>query len=145
MEPTGSTEEMDHAKKKTAGQRMAIAFTQPWYGKDFLIYLAFVPEGRLNRKRFFQGHFIAFAAVLVAVFSSGGPLFGELIQGLVTTVFYIASFFMAIKRFHDLGNSGWLALLILVPVINFFVYLYLLFARGMYGENAYGPDPLAWW
>ncbi len=47
----------------------------------------------------------------------------------------------AIQRLHDLGNSGWLSLLIFVPLANFLFFLYLLFARGEDGENGYGPPP----
>jgi uncharacterized membrane protein YhaH (DUF805 family) len=40
-----------------------------------------------------------------------------------------------IRRWHDLGRSGWMTLLLLIPFVNFFVFLYLLFAPGIAQEN----------
>jgi uncharacterized membrane protein YhaH (DUF805 family) len=43
------------------------------------------------------------------------------------------------RRLHDLGYSGWLALITVVPLIGFLVGV----PRGTVGDNQYGPDPLA--
>lgn len=43
-------------------------------------------------------------------------------------------FAQAVKRSHDLGNSGWF---ILIP----FYGLWLLFGNSKYGENEYGLNP----
>ena len=46
------------------------------------------------------------------------------------------------RRLHDSGESGWLGLLLLVPVLGWFVLIPLLLKQGDDGENAYGePDP----
>ncbi|MBQ8418643.1 MAG: DUF805 domain-containing protein, partial [Phascolarctobacterium sp.] len=47
-----------------------------------------------------------------------------------------------VRRCHDLDRSGYWGLLVLIPVVNFFFLLYLLFAKGTEGWNQYGPDPL---
>ncbi len=44
-----------------------------------------------------------------------------------------------IRRLHDLDKSGTLALLLLIPLINFFFALYLIFAPGTKGDNRFGP------
>lgn len=46
-----------------------------------------------------------------------------------------------VRRLHDCGHSGWLALLGLVPIISFGLGLYLLFTSGDPGRNRYGPPP----
>ena len=48
---------------------------------------------------------------------------------------------MARRRLHDLDHSGWLALLLIVPLVNVFFGLYILFAAGTEGRNSYGPMP----
>ena len=48
---------------------------------------------------------------------------------------------LAVRRLHDLDKTGWLALLMIVPLVNFFFFLYLLFAAGTIGENSYGKQP----
>ncbi|MDR3481589.1 MAG: DUF805 domain-containing protein [Burkholderiaceae bacterium] len=60
---------------------------------------------------------------------------------LVYSPVIAVSLIMAIRRLNDLDNSGWLSLLTLVPLINFFFGLYLLFAPGTTGRNKYGPMP----
>jgi uncharacterized membrane protein YhaH (DUF805 family) len=43
----------------------------------------------------------------------------------------------AIRRSHDLGRSGWFALICIIP----FVGWYLVFKRGDSGPNKYGISP----
>ena len=54
---------------------------------------------------------------------------------------------LQVKRWHDLGYTGWLIVLALIPFLNL---LYLVVAlvclgciEGTRGPNQYGPDPLA--
>lgn len=44
----------------------------------------------------------------------------------------------AIKRLHDMGQSGAQTLLFAIPLINIFFSFYLLFAPGKKEENEYG-------
>ena len=52
-----------------------------------------------------------------------------------------ATLVVAARRLHDLGHSGWLSLLTLVPVLNFFFGLWLIFGAGNAGPNQYGLPP----
>lgn len=45
------------------------------------------------------------------------------------------------KRFHDLGQNGWWSLVMCIPLVNFIVGLYLLFAPGEKASNKYGEEP----
>ena len=57
-------------------------------------------------------------------------------------IFMIASFYpffvFMIRRLHDLNQSGWYSLFSLVPILSFFFYLYLMFAKGQDRRNTYG-------
>ena len=46
-----------------------------------------------------------------------------------------------VKRLHDVDKSGWLIILLLIPIVNFILGLYMLFADGTVGPNRYGNDP----
>ena len=46
-----------------------------------------------------------------------------------------------VKRLHDGDKSGWLVVLLLIPIVNFILGLYMLFADGTVGPNRYGNDP----
>ena len=48
-----------------------------------------------------------------------------------------------VKRWHDRGKSGWMALVMMIPVIGWiWAIVELGFLRGTTGPNAYGDDPL---
>jgi len=47
----------------------------------------------------------------------------------------------SVRRMHDIGKSGWMILVGLIPLIGA-IWLLILFAtEGNKGENEYGPDP----
>lgn len=48
------------------------------------------------------------------------------------------TFIFAIRRLHDRNHSGWLSLLMLIPLINLGLTLYLAFAKGDEHENQFG-------
>ena len=49
---------------------------------------------------------------------------------------------LGIKRLHDRDRSGWFYLLMLVPLVNLWILIEILFLRGTVGPNRFGPDPL---
>jgi len=88
------------------------------------------------------------AAILIPLLSlaSGGGEMGMGILGvLMIIVIYGSLFAVSIilnrRRLHDLDQTGWLSLLVFVPLLNFLFALYLLFAPGTQGENKYGLRP----
>lgn len=60
------------------------------------------------------------------------------ITGTISAAF---AAFPIINRLHDLNKSGWLGLLGLIPLVNVFFGIYLLFGRGTNGANDYGAPP----
>ncbi len=44
-----------------------------------------------------------------------------------------------VRRYHDLGYSGFYYLLNLIPLVPIFVFIYLCFAKGTSEDNEYGP------
>lgn len=68
----------------------------------------------------------------------------DMLPTIVTVLLYC--FFMiwisvsaAIKRFHDMGNSGWKVLWIFAPFIQVYFIIKLALFRGHPVPNAYGP------
>ena len=47
------------------------------------------------------------------------------------------------RRLNDLNRSGWWGLLILIPVVNLILGIYMLFFPGTDGSNNFGPAPVA--
>jgi uncharacterized membrane protein YhaH (DUF805 family) len=84
-------------------------------------------------------------AVLAMLQLSRGSTEGFDMMTVVMVILYIPlvvySFVLARRRFNDTGRSGWLCLLLLVPLVNALVSLYLVFAPGTDGPNEYGVPP----
>lgn len=53
-------------------------------------------------------------------------------------IWFIPFLLFSIKRFHDRNQSGWLCLLLLIPIVNIVAGLYLIFAPGDLHSNQYG-------
>ena len=48
---------------------------------------------------------------------------------------------LVVRRIHDVGMSGWMWFVALVPVIGEIYLIYLFVQEGDFGENAYGAVP----
>jgi uncharacterized membrane protein YhaH (DUF805 family) len=110
----------------------------------------FSGRGRLGRLRYlaYSVGFGLLANVITAgLLAALGPM-GQSggtaalgISVLVAIFVLVVSFFLVIQRLHDMNASGWLSLLILVPIVNAIVVLVLLFMPGTQGENRFGLQP----
>lgn len=105
----------------------------------------FAPGSRINRLRYWaHGMLIVIAFyVLVGIgyilWKKSGLFYAG---GAVIAVAYIAlislSFIVMIQRLHDLNKSGWMSLLALVPLVNIYLIVLLIFFKGTSGRNHYG-------
>jgi uncharacterized membrane protein YhaH (DUF805 family) len=50
---------------------------------------------------------------------------------------------VTVRRLHDIGMSGWWALLLLVPYIGGLIVLVFTLLPGQPHANAHGPAPVA--
>ena len=53
----------------------------------------------------------------------------------------IVAVVLTVRRLHDIGRRGFVAVLCFVPIVNELFMLYLTFKRGDVGANLYGEDP----
>jgi uncharacterized membrane protein YhaH (DUF805 family) len=53
----------------------------------------------------------------------------------------IPSWAVSIRRLHDVGKSGWFALITLIPLIGGIWLIILMCTDGDQTENTYGPSP----
>ena len=98
-------------------------------------------EGRINRLKYFVQTLIPSIIVLIGqgFFQSGDEVGIGIILILTGNAFAL---FPSVKRLHDMNLSGWLVLIVFIPLINLIFIFVLLFKRGTEGPNAYGSDPL---
>ncbi|MDR0391269.1 MAG: DUF805 domain-containing protein [Planctomycetaceae bacterium] len=54
---------------------------------------------------------------------------------------FLPSLAVCIRRLHDTGNSGWMLLIALIPVIGLIILFILLIQDSQAGNNNYGQNP----
>src|ERR1700757_688523 len=117
-------------------------------------------NGRIDRIGYLLGSlyvFVPLLAVIVlyaiinfilnaaGVSEGGGGVFHSMINivlylfGIVSMVLLIpASIGIQVRRWHDIGQTGWLTLLSFVPFVGWITFFILLFAPGKNDGNTYG-------
>jgi uncharacterized membrane protein YhaH (DUF805 family) len=100
-------------------------------------------KGRTRRRDYWMHQLGVLAGGFVfgvADTTGGAPQVFVLLSFLVSLVMIYYSFAIAVRRYHDVGKSGWNVLWSLVP-FGIFVMFYHLAQPGNIGKNQYGPDP----
>jgi uncharacterized membrane protein YhaH (DUF805 family) len=116
-----------------------------WYLKVLKQYADF--SGRARRKEYwmfalFNAIFIITAMILDNVL---GVTIGELPYGVIYFLYSLAVLIpglaVHIRRLHDIGKSGWMILIAIIPIIGPIWLLVLTLTDSNHGENQYGPNP----
>jgi uncharacterized membrane protein YhaH (DUF805 family) len=118
-----------------------------WYLKGIKQYLDF--KSRARRKEYwmfqlFNMFFSAFSMILDNIF---GIAIDELGFGPIFGLYALASFTpglaVTVRRFHDIGKSGWLTLVSLLPLLGPIWLIVLMAKESDLGINEYGDCPKA--
>ncbi|KIP99847.1 MULTISPECIES: DUF805 domain-containing protein [Pseudomonas] len=103
-------------------------------------------NGRIGRMRYLAWSLVlmfAFAAVVAAL--SAVALLSETLSGIlvigVSIGMLVISVQIGVQRLHDMGWTGWLWLLNLVPIVNSVFWIIMLVVPGTVGSNRFGPEP----
>ncbi len=118
-------------------------------------YIKKLYTGRINRKNYILGVYLFLPllfspfALIIMFLLSLLPLSNLSLELLIMIVLYtfcivylVLVFSLHVRRFHDLGNSGWRALFFLIPLVNIIILISLLASRGKDETNEYGEAPL---
>jgi uncharacterized membrane protein YhaH (DUF805 family) len=111
-------------------------------------------EGRIGRLRFLAwsmvlslvtiavvGVLALVGLALVSTDSTAGLILGGILALILCLAFLIASIMISAQRLHDIGWSGWLWLLNLVPFVGSFFPLLMVVMPGNSTANRYGAPP----
>lgn len=107
----------------------------------------FSPSGRISRSQYWLKWVlpvivIVMVLILSIVAASDDPLIIATVMPIIDLILLWPSIAILIKRSHDRDRSGWFILLFLVPLLNLWPAIELLFLRGTIGANRYGADPV---
>ena len=115
-----------------------------WYLKVLKQYGDF--NGRARRKEYWM--FALFNIIFVIVAGILDNILGITIEGvggLLYVLYSLAVFIPALavitRRLHDVGKSGWMILISLIPLIGAIWLFVLLVTDSNSGENQYGLNP----
>lgn len=116
-----------------------------WYLKVLKQYADF--SGRARRKEYwmytlFNLIFAITAAILDNIL---GTTFGEIPYGVIyllyALVVFIPGLAVLVRRLHDIGKSGWMIFISLIPLIGSIWLLILLVTDSEHGSNKWGSNP----
>lgn len=116
-----------------------------WYLEVLTNYVGF--GGRARRKEYWMFTLINFIFSVGAIVMDNvlglaiegvgyGPVYGVYLLGVL-----VPGIAVCVRRLHDVGKSGWMILIVFIPIVGAIWLLVLLITDSNPGANAYGPNP----
>jgi len=108
-------------------------------------------NGRASRAEYW--YFFLFNIIISIILSILGNVIGlsvivgtagseiNILSTIYSLVVLIPGLAVLVRRLHDVGKSGWMALLCLIPLIGTIWILVLTVRDSIPGDNEYGPNP----
>ena len=123
-----------------ASPRAKVADADQEYGEIRI----FSASGRIGRVRYIgysTGMAILIAGAAAAIVGGLQATGQGTVAGVIAIAAYvgilIVQFLLTIQRAHDFNTTGWLSLVLFLPLVPFIFW----FIPGTKGENTYGPEP----
>jgi uncharacterized membrane protein YhaH (DUF805 family) len=110
-----------------------------WYLKALRQYADF--EGRARRKEYWMFTLFNLIFAILAVVIDGLIGTGAIIYLFYVLATIIPNLSVSVRRLHDVGKSGWMYLVALIPLVGFIWLLVLFTTDSQPGDNEYGPNP----
>ncbi len=116
-----------------------------WYLKVMKNYVNF--EGRARRTEYWMFVLVnAIISIALAIMDNIlGITYYDEVYGPLVSIYNLIVFLpyvsVKVRRLHDIGKSGWMVLISLIPLIGTLWLFVLTVMDGDYGDNEYGPDP----
>ncbi|BDR15545.1 aminopeptidase [Vibrio sp. STUT-A11] len=109
-----------------------------WYLAVLKKYAVF--NGRARRKEYWM--FFLFNLLITIVLEIIDGILGTALIGAVYGLaVLIPSIAVTVRRLHDIGRTGWWALIGLIPILGLIVLIIFAATEGNRGRNEYGSDP----
>lgn len=130
-------------------QERKIVNTRPMKRNLFWMFFSFY--GRVSRGEYWLAQLslvAVFVVVIVALNSLGGfdapegaTEFAALTLFAMVQITWFFGICVAVKRLHDLGWPGGMAVFMFVPILGAVTWIYIGFRKGNPGDNKFGPSP----
>src|SRR5690554_5219668 len=104
-------------------------------------------SGRARRKEYWMFALFNFIFAIIAFLLDNilgltaspmgyGPFYGLYLIALI-----IPGLAVGVRRLHDIGKSGWMMLILFIPIIGVIWLLVLMLMDSVPGDNQYGANP----
>ena len=116
-----------------------------WYLKALKQYVDF--SGRARRKEYWMFFlynllFSVLAVILDKVIGTSSPESGYgIFYGIYSLALIVPSLALGVRRLHDVGKSGWMLLVGLIPLIGAIWILILMATDSQLASNKWGENP----
>lgn len=98
-------------------------------------------KGRTSRKQFWM--FILFNVLFSTLLGFIDIVLGiNILYPLYSMMLFIPILSILVRRLHDVGNSGWMLLLSLIPIFGYIYLFVVTLQKGEDGSNMYGMSPI---
>jgi uncharacterized membrane protein YhaH (DUF805 family) len=141
--PYRAPEEPQHEASPYAPPRAQVGATWP----EFAELKVFTVQGRIGRLRYLAWTLVLMVAIIAvtgvcAAILTSSLVGGGLLIAIAAIGFFIVSVQIGVQRLHDVGWSGWLLLINLVPFVGSLFPILMMVIPGNSGANQYGaPQP----
>ena len=112
-----------------------------------IAWLLFSLKGRASRQAYWLSYLllVCLNAIIVGQLIGGEEASFSRVAQAVGPFLIIATIYsnlaVTVKRLHDVGYSGFLAVAMFVPLVNFFFTIWIGILPGTAGPNPYGDVP----
>ena len=118
-----------------------------WYLDAWHNYAEF--EGRSSRPAYWYFALVHLIVVFICVYLDGSFAMSftpfrwpfPILTALYGLAAVIPGWSLTVRRLHDRDISGWLILILVVPVLGAFILLYQFVQDSKPGDNRHGPNP----
>lgn len=103
--------------------------------------------GRARRQEYWMFVLINMIIGFLIMAGSGAAAYATGVGSIASLSFlyqlavFIPGIAVSVRRMHDIGKSGWMLLVGLVPLIGVLIVLYFMVLDSQPGNNEYGPNP----
>ena len=98
-------------------------------------------DGRSTKAEYW--YFMLYNIIIAILIAILGIIIGDagILYVLYLFITFIPQLAVSVRRLHDIGKSGWIFLVSLIPLIGFLWMLILFTTDSDSGVNKYGPNP----
>lgn len=102
-------------------------------------------EDRTSRKDFWQANIMHWAIIFGLAVLPTKTLQHDLFTNTFVACYFLIAFFpllsLQIRRFHDMGKSGWWIVISYIPFIGLVIWFIWMLRAGDENTNQYGANP----